>query len=146
MHWIRNINGESKSGFTSLNSGKKCHLLKLRRATQTQKWINTCAWWRLSRRKCKLILIFCATQWIGLASIEPFRGCEREKESGENSRIPSAADLWFMSFAWHCDVFSAPLSRLSLSRSFSSCVSTLSAWCVQTQTRFAAISHTLNLF
>jgi hypothetical protein len=67
-------------------------------------------------------------QWIGVASIEPrarFKdGEERGKRAEKIREFRSLLiyDLWV--FAWHCDVFSAPLSS---SPSLSSCVSTLSA-------------------
>lgn len=68
----------------------------------------------------------------------------------ERRKFANSVRCWFMIYEFSPDIAMCFqlhwASRLPLSLSFSSCVSTLSAWCVQTQTRFAAISHTLNLF
>lgn len=116
-------------------------------ATQTQRWINTCAPWRLSRRKCKLILIFneLESRQSSRVRLSKMRGRGKRAEKIREFRSLLIYDLWV--FAWHCDVFSAPLSSSpSLSRSLVMCQHSVRAYVCKRKTRFAAISHSLNLF
>lgn len=77
-----------------------------------------------------------------------FQGCKREER--ERTKFANSARCWFMIYEFSPDIamcFQLHWAALPLfSLSLSSCVSTLSARMCKRKTRFAAISHSLNLF